>query len=133
MDIPAIITAGGVIVGGCWAVLEIHFRLRAKVEAMKDQNIKGELERLEKMITKLELRGEESNKNWSSQFDRLKDGLSEYRIALIGVAQEAQKTQVGISSSVEGFRSVVAQLVERSKVKDIGEGYVRVETKKEGS
>ncbi len=130
-------SAFAALVSGGYAILQIHFNLKAKYIALVKVNEDEKIERMSREIQKLTSLVD----TLSLRLDTgLRDFTGQVHAIALGMAQTAGKFEKQISDTREGFIREIGKLAERLALltsvagkleeKYLGEGMYRVEPKK---
>ena len=132
-----VLTSIGMLLGGGWALIEKQSSLKDKIESQKIESVEEMVVRIEKSVEKLSdkiericERLEKLEGRLGIQFEKISEKLHILRETLEGVSSETKNVKVNIADSARLIAEGVRRITERSEVKDMGNGYVKVESKK---
>ena len=132
-----VIPSIGMLLGGGWALIEKQSSLKEKLESKKIETVEEMVVRIEKSVDKLSDRIERICERLEKlegrlgvQFEKISEKLHILKETLESVSSEAKNVKVNIADSARVVAEVVRRITERSEIKDLGNGYVKVESKK---
>ena len=135
MSLFEALSLAGVVIGAAWGLIERHSALQGKVEEAKIDGTAQAINRLERLVDKLTDRVDAFDSRWASQFALLNEKVNNLKVTLASVGKATLDASSNIDGTFKNFTHALDKIIEKSSVKELGNGYQRVESKKktEGS
>lgn len=135
--ITLVLTSIGMILGGGWAILSSQAKLKERLDKQKIESLEEMVKRVEKSVDTLSdkverlfLRMEAMENRFNLQLAHFSEKLHVLRVTLEQMTIETLTVKKDIAEGARALSDSMKRVNERSKIEDLGNGYVRIPAKK---